>query len=364
MWKTIVLLIVILSVSLSASVSTKIKDITNINGIRENQLQGFGLVVGLEKTGDSKKAIFTIQAYVNMLKKYGMTLDASKVTFDNIAAVIVKATLQPFMKQGQKIDVLVASSGDAKNLEGGVLLQTPLLGGDGQVYAVAQGPISIGGYSVKAGGSKEQKNIPTVGRIANGAIIERDVPMDFITDGKIELLLKQSDFTTISRLIDVINNFFKAEIANAVDAGSINVSIPDLYKSKIPMFISSIQNLQVVAETPAKVVINTRTGTIVMGENVKISKVAVSHGNLNVVIKSEEEVSQPESFSEGQTVVTSKANINVKEEGNSIMLLKDSSTIQDVVNALNEIGATPRDVISILQAMKEAGALQADLELL
>ncbi|HOK41593.1 MAG TPA: flagellar basal body P-ring protein FlgI [bacterium] len=361
----LVLIILIITINLiNGAVVTKIKDITNINGIRENQLQGFGLVVGLEGTGDSKKATFTVQAYANMLKRYGINIDPSKINFDNVASVIVKATLPPFVRPGQKIDVIVATPGDAENLDGGLLLQTPLLGADGEVYAVAQGPVTIGGYNVKSGGSKAQKNHPTVGRVINGAMIEKDVPMEFVQNGKIQIILKNSDFTTLSRVIDVINNFFKEEIAKGIDGAAIDINIPEVYQNKIPQFLSSIQNLDVVTEAPAKIVINTRTGTIVMGENVKISKVAVSHGNLTVIIKSEDEVSQPEAFSQGQTTLITKSSVSAKEEGSSVMLLKDSPTINEVVSALNEIGATPRDIISILQAIKEVGALNAELELI
>ncbi len=364
MFKTILILLLVLSFSLSAAVNTKIKDISNIKGIRENQLQGFGLIVGLEGTGDSKKAVFTIRAYANMLKKYGINLKPDEVNFDNVASVIVRSTLPPFVRTGQKIDVIVASPGDADNLQGGILLQTPLMGADGEVYAVAQGPVTIGGFNAKSTGAKFQKNHPTVGRVISGAIIEKEVPMIFINDGSVDVVLKQSDFTTVSRVVDVINNFFRKDIALAMDAAEVNIRIPEMYKSRIPLFLSSVQNLEVVAEQKAKIIINTRTGTIVMGEGVRISKAAITHGNLSVIIKSEEDISQPMPLSGGQTTSTTSTSISVEEEGKKIMMVKDSSTINDVVGALNEIGATPRDIISILQAMKEAGALHAEIELL
>jgi flagellar P-ring protein FlgI len=364
MLKIILIIIMFTNVCLYANVSTKIRDIADVEGVRENQLQGFGLIVGLDGTGDSRKSFFTIQAYANMLKKYGINVDVSDLNFDNVASVMVRATLPPFVRPGQKIDVTVASHGDAENLQGGILLQTPLVAANGEVYAVAQGPVTIGGFNVRTAGARVQQNHPTVGRVINGAIIEREVPMSFVKDNKVQLLLHRADFTNVSRVTDVVNNFFNGDIAFARDASAVEIEVPEYYDNSVPAFISSLQNLEIFTEQPAKVVINPRTGTVVMGNNVRLSQVAVAHGNLNVVIRKEETVSQPSPLSSGQTTVTQKDDISVKEEKQNLMLLDSSSTISDVVGALNKIGASPRDIVSILQAMKAAGALHAELELL
>ena len=340
--------------------SARIKDLANIKGVRTNQLIGYGLVVGLNGTGDDgKKTSFTFQAVVNMLRSLGINVKKEDIDADNIAAVMVTATLPPFAKPGMKIDVTVSSLGDAKSLAGGTLLMTPLKGPDGKIYAVAQGAVSTGGFNVGGAGAGQGKNFPTVGRVPEGAIIERAVPFDISKKKKIILTLKEPDFTTCQKIVDTINLTLNKNLAKPVDGGTIEVKVPQ--NENIVRFISKIEDIDVTPDTKARIVINERTGTIVIGENVRLSTVAVAHGNLSIIIKETPEVTQPQPLAGGQTAVTPNTNIKVKEEKARLMLINNAPTIRDLVKGLNRIGVTPRDLISILQAIKEAGALQADL---
>lgn len=341
----------------------RVKDIAHVDGVRDNQLTGYGLVVGLAKTGDSDKTLFTVQSIASMLKSFGVTVSATEMEVKNVAAVMVTATLPPFLRSGNTIDVTVSSLGDAKSLQGGTLLMTPLKAGNGNIYAVAQGPISIGGFSVSSGGSSAGKNFSTVGRVPNGALVEREVPTA-ITDGtSLNLVLNQPDFTTASRVAGAINDRFGG-IAGAKDAATITVGVPGHYMGNIVGFVAALEDLSVTPDAIAKVVINERTGTIVMGSDVGISEVAVAHGNLQIRIQSGTEVSQPGPFSHGSTVVTPSTDIKVEEQPASMMVLPSSTNVGDVVRALNSVGATPRDIIAILQAIKSAGALHAELEII
>jgi len=344
--------------------ATRIKDIAKVQGVRSNQLIGYGLVVGLAGTGDSDDALFTIQSIANMLQNFGVVVDPKRLEVKNVAAVIVTAQLPPFVKPGDTIDITVSSLGDAKSLQGGTLLQTPLQGADGQVYAVAQGALSVGGYAAGTRGAGQQKNIPTVGLIPNGAIVERSVPMEFRNnDGTITLALSQPDFTTANRITEAIAGRF-GDIAIANDPGTVTVYVPSYYRRDIVGFIAAIEELPVIPDAIAKVVINERTGTVVMGTNVTISEVAVAHGGLTVKIESTTEVSQPPPFSRGSTVVTEQRTVTVEETEGNIVALPGSASVGDVVNALNAVGATPRDIIAILQAIKAAGALNAELQII
>lgn len=346
-----------------AAVETRIKDIAKVQGVRTNQLIGYGLVVGLAGTGDSTKNIQTMQSIANMLKNFGVTVTSSQLQSKNVAAVMVTAQLPPFVKSGDTIDITVSSMGDAKSIQGGTLLQTPLKAGNGQIYAVAQGPVSTGGFSAGRGGNSQQKNFPTVGTTPNGAIVERDVPVELLSNGTIKLALNQPDFTTASRISDAINGRF-GSVAISRDPGTVEVSIPADYRSDLVNFVALIEELQVVPDNIAKVVINERTGTIVMGSNVTIDEVAVAQGGLSVKISKSYNVSQPPPLSGGDTVVTPETKVEVKEDQAHVMTLPATANVGDVVNALNAIGATPRDIISILQAIKAAGALHADLQLI
>ncbi len=360
MKKVIIFIIIFLSFCLN-TFGARLKDLVNIKGVRDNQLIGYGLVVGLNGTGDDgKKTTFTFQALVNMLKSMGINVSREDVDSNNVAAVIVTADLPPFARTGDKIDVTVSTIGDAKSIQGGTLLMTPLRGADGKIYAVAQGSISTGGFSVGGGGARAGKNFTTVGRIPDGAIIEREVPVDLLHKKKLILSLKNPDFSTCQKVVDAINYTMHSNIAKPIDGGTIEVKVPK--NENIVKFIAQIENIDVIPDVNARIVINERTGTVVIGENVRISTVAVAHGNLSIVIKEKPEVSQAQPFAPGgKTVVTPKTTVKVKEEKARLMLIKQAPSIKDLVRGLNRIGVTPRDLISILQAIKEAGALQAEL---
>jgi len=344
--------------------AARIKDIAEIEGVRQNQLVGYGLVVGLDGTGDGKKSAFTIKSLVSMLEKMGMTLNPQDISVNNVAAVMITADLPPFARIGNRIDILVSSIGDAKNLQGGTLLFTPLRAADGRVYAVAQGPVSTGGFSAGGAGGTTKKNFPTVGRIVGGALIEKEINYEFARKKTLSLTLNYPDFTTASRVAEAINTAFYERLAQTLDAGTIKVRVPEKYFGNTVELVTQIEALAVTPDTVATVVINERTGTVVMGENVRISTIAIAHGNLSIEIKESAEVSQPLPFSQGDTVTTPDTDISVKEEKSKLFLMKSGVGIGEVVRALNALGVSPRDLITIFQAIKAAGALQAKLEIM
>lgn len=344
----------------------RIKDIADVKGVRQNQLVGYGLVVGLNGTGDSKDAIFTIQSFASMLERMGVTVRPEDIEVDNVAAVMVTADLPAFARTGSRIDVLVSSIGDAENLQGGTLLFTPLKGADGQVYAIAQGPVSTGGFSAGGdSGSGVQKNFPTVGRAVNGGIIEKEIASNFNNNQSLTLNLHRADFTTASRVAKAINIAFYDQIARTHDAGTIEVQVPEKYRGDTVALVTMIERLGVTPDVVSKVVINERTGTVIMGEGVRISTIAIAHGNLSIEIKENQNVSQPLPFSRsGRTVVTPDSEVLVQEGKNPIFLVESGVSIGEVVKALNALGVSPRDLIAIFQALKAAGALQAELEII
>ena len=350
--------------------AARIKDLSGIKGVRSNQLIGFGLVIGLTKTGDSAvNVFFSIQAIASMLKKLGVTIPSDRIgqlQFKNIATVIVTADLPAFAKHGDSIDVTVSSLGDAKSLQGGTLLMTPLKGTDNNTYAVAQGPISIGGFSVQGAARGVQKNHLTVGRISNGALVEKEIKSNFNIKDEIILALKKTDFTTASRITKAINNDMKDEVATMVDGRTVRIQIPKFYMNNASDLVTKIESIEVAPDTEAKVIIDERTGTVVMGENVKISSVAVAHGALFVQIKEEPVVSQPPALASetAETVVLPRTRISVGEGEDKLLVIPKSVSLGDVVQGLNSIGVTPRDLIAILQAIKSSGALHARLELI
>ncbi|MEN6412102.1 MAG: flagellar basal body P-ring protein FlgI [Veillonellales bacterium] len=363
---TIIMFTEMIALAAPASAGSRIKDIAKVQGVRSNQLVGYGLVVGLAGTGDGTKSVETIQTIANMLKNFGVSVSAVKMQqlqAKNVASVMVTAMLPPFVKPGDTIDITVSSMGDAKSLQGGTLLQTPLKAANGLVYAVAQGAVSTGGFVAGSGGSSQQKNFPTVGTTPNGAIVERDVPSQLNSGGSINLALNQPDFTTASRICEVLNSQFGG-VATARDPGTVNVVIPPDYSGDIVGFVAALEELPVTPDSIARVVINERTGTVVMGSNVTIDEVAVAQGGLSIKIGKTIEVSQPAPFSNGSTVVTGQTTVDVQEDKAHVVLLPATANVGDVVNALNAIGATPRDIISILQAIKAAGALHADLQIM
>jgi flagellar P-ring protein precursor FlgI len=353
-----------LSLAIAQAHAVRIKDITDIKGVRNNQLVGYGLVVGLDGTGDGKKAIFTVQSMASMLEKMGLTINPKQIDVNNVAAAMVTADLPPFARAGSRIDVIVSSIGDAETLQGGTLVLTPLKAADGQIYAVAQGPISIGGFSAGGAASKVQKNFPTVGRVVNGALIEKEIPYHFNEKKTFSLALHTPDFTTASRVADAINSALYDRLAHTTDAGTIEVKVPDRHAGNIVELVTLIEGLDVTPDRPAKVVINERTGTVIMGEDVRISTIAIAHGNLSIEVKEAEYVSQPLPLSGGKTVVTPETEVAVKEGHSQLFLMESEVSIGKVVRALNALGVSPRDLITIFQAMKAAGALQAELEIM
>jgi flagellar P-ring protein FlgI len=342
---------------------SRIKDLVMIAGARENQLNGWGLVVGLAGDGDKDPA-YTVQAIANVLQRYGVTIPASTLSSKNISAVFVTAEIKPFLKSGSRIDVTVASMGDAKSLQGGVLLQTPLFGANNEVYAVAQGPLAVGGFSAGAsgaGGANVQKNHPTVAQISGGALVEKEIPTKVVNNHHIELLLREGDFTSAARMAVAVNQVFP-NAAQAVDATTVRVKVPDGMEENSVDFIARLEAIEVNPDTTARVIINERTGTIVATSKIKISSCAVSHGELTISIASNLEVSQPTPFSKGgTTVVTPRTDTKVTETKGSLIALEEMPTIEKVAAGLNAIGVTPRDMMAIFQAMKQAGALQAEL---
>ncbi len=341
----------------------RLGDIADVEGIRENPLVGYGLVVGLNKTGDSGSARFTIISLANALKSFGVTVSSDQIKVGNVAAVVVTAKLPPYAKRGSRIDATVASIGNAKSLQGGVLLLTPLRGTDGNIYAVAQGPVAIGGYTVTAGNDRIQKNHPTVGIVPDGATVEREIHIDFDRVERFHLNLRRPNLKTAALAAARINREFGEAIAHAIDPATIEIGVPESQRSDPVGFLSRLLDVEVEPQPPAVVVINERTGTVIVGENVRISRVAITHGNLHIEVSSRTEVSQPAPLSTGRTEVIENQEVTVTEEGGRLKLV-GGVTIGDLVQALNAIGASPRDLITILQAIKRAGALQAELEIM
>lgn len=357
-----------LSLLVSPLVSAeRIKDLASIQGVRDNQLIGYGLVVGLDGSGDQvRQAPFTQQSLTNMLSQLGVTIpQGSNMQLKNVAAVMVTARLPAFSRPGQTLDVVVSSMGNAKSLRGGTLLMTPLKGANGQVYAIAQGNLLVGGAGAESGGSSIQVNQLNGGTIPGGAIVEQGVPTTYIYDGALTLELNSSDFGTAQNVVAAINRHFGAGTATAIDGRVVRVKAP-LDPHSQSAFLSQIEHLQVqVPPARARVVVNARTGSVVMNRTVTIDEAAIAYGNLSVVISSQAEVNQPDvPFAGGQTVVTDRTDIEMRSEGGSLQRITTSANLADVVRALNALGATPQDLLSILQNLKSAGALRADLEII
>ncbi len=350
--------------------TTRIKDIAQLHGVRTNQLIGYGLVTGLSGTGDDiDKSFFTKQAISSMLSRQGINMTGKNFTnldTKNIAAVMVTATLPPFAKTGSTVDVQVSSMGDASSLAGGTLLMTPLKAPNGKIYAVAQGPVTLGAFAYGGKTARVQQNHLTAGRIAGGALVEREVPMMVGEEGLLKYQLANPDFTTASHIAEAINTRFGKDTAWPDPQGMIEVMVPENLQSNVVNFIAAIEVLPVEVDTPAKIVVNERTGTIVMGKDVRLSTVAVSHGNLSLIIQENEEVSQPNPLAQGETAITTNTNISVRQEQGELMLLnmKKGVSIGDIAKALNAIGATPRDLIAIFQAIKASGSLHGELVIL
>jgi len=340
----------------------RVRDLAMIAGARDNQLVGFGLVVGLAGDGD-KDPVYTKQTIANMLQRYGINVPPTTLSAKNVAVVMVTADIPAFAKPGTRLDVQVASMGDAKSLQGGVLLQTPLLGADNRVYAVAQGPVAVGGFTGGTGGpggATVTKNHPTVATIIGGALVEREIPTEIVRDNAIELLLREPDFTTASRIAAAINNLF-TNLAEAVDATTVRVTLPDTWRDRPVDFIAHIEAVEVQPDIPARIIINERTGTIVATSRIRISPCAISHGNITINVASTLQVSQPNPLGTGSTVVTPSTTTEVTENKAGMVPLPELPTVEQVASALNSLGVTPRDMMAIFQALKQAGALQAEL---
>lgn len=359
-------IIFLLFTSAAAAQNTEVEigNITRLKGIRENQLMGYGIVVGLNDSGDSNRSQATVQSVANMLKNFGVNVDAAQVSSGNIAAVMVTASLPPFVHNGDQIDVSVSSIGDADSLQGGTLLLTPLKAPNGKIYASAQGAISIGGYNVSGGGNKQRQNHPTSGWVPSGALVEREIGGK-INQENLTFILQNPNFETASQIAARINSSLDTvTAAKAVDSATVDISVPKNFSNRVVEFIAELNQLKVKPGVQARVVIDEKTGTVVFTHNVKISTVAVAHGNLSVKITTEKNVSQPPPFSGGDTVVTEETQIEIDEgEESNLVVVEQENAIEDLVTALNAIGATPRDIISIIQKIKAAGALHAELEL-
>ncbi len=352
--------------------AARIKDIASVEGVRDNQLIGYGLVVGLDRTGDSVVGgQFTAQAIISMLNTMGINLKINPIQLltRNTASVMVTAKLPPFARPGMKLDIQVSSMANAKSLKGGTLLLTPLKAANQQVYAVAQGPISTSGFEAGDGGTSVVKNQQSGGIVPGGAIVERAVDLDIKSWDKFSLTMHQSDFVTALRVSDAINAHLGEGVASAVSSGQIQVGIPERFQGKIVQMIAAVEGLDVSVDVRAKVVVNERTGTIVMGEHVRLASMAISHGSLTIKIKTRFDVSQPEApgligSAAGNTVVTPRVDTEAEEEKNRVIQVDGSVTLGDLVKALNSVGVTPRDLVAVLTAAKAAGALQAELELI
>jgi flagellar P-ring protein precursor FlgI len=341
-----------------------LRDITQIEGVRDNQLVGYGLVVGLNRSGDTQQTYFTVQTLANSLSRMGVQISPGVVVVKNVAAVFVTATLPPFSRPGTKLDVDVSSVGDAKSLAGGVLLMTPLRAPNGQVYGVAQGPLVLGGYSEGANGSSKTVNHLTVGRIAEGALVERDAAVDLSHFKTVSLLLQNPDFTAARDVADVINKEFGRTVATTLDSRRIDVDVAASGVSSVPLLISRVQNLSIPFHSPAKVVVNERTGTIVMGGDVRLSPVSVIHGSLSIDVRTSHTVVVPVPAANGKPEVVAETSVAVKDQPAQSIELEEGANVDKLIRGLHDIGATSRDVISILQAIKAAGGLQADLEVI
>ncbi len=342
----------------------RLKEMATFEGVRPNQIIGYGLVVGLNGTGDKDKTFFTNQSVANMLENMDITVNPTTLKLKNVAGVIVTADLPPFVKPGTKIDILVSSLGDATSLQGGTLLVTPLKGVDSNIYAVAQGPLSVGGFAITGNAGSVQKNHPTVGRIVQGGTVEREVPIRWSGKEVMTMKLGLPDFTTAARVAEAVNSRLPGASARPLDASTIEFNVPLNYRENLAMMVAELENLNVEPDAIGKVIIDERTGTVVVGENVKLSTVAVAHGNLSVQVREGVAVSQPGPFSMGETVAAPQTDINVEEGADQLLLIERSTTIHDVVKALNAIGVTPRDLIMIFQAIKAAGALHGELEII
>jgi flagellar P-ring protein precursor FlgI len=351
--------------ALPAQAASRIKDLANVEGVRQNQLIGYGLVVGLNGSGDTiNNSPFTKQSLTAMLERLGVNIRGQTLRTGNVAAVMVTGNLPAFSTQGTRVDVTVSALGDAKSLQGGTLLVTPLLGADGNVYAVAQGSLSIGGFQAGGDAASVTKGVPTVGRIANGAIIEREIEFALNRLNQVRLALRNPDFTTAKRIASAINDYIGTPTAEPLDPSTVQLSVPKQYEGNVVALLTEIEQLQIEPDLSAKIVIDERSGIIVMGRDVRVSMVAVAQGNLTVTISETPQVSQPAPLSRGRTTTVPRTRVGVQEDGRKLAVVNEGVSLQQLVDGLNALGIGPRDLISILQAIKASGAIQADIEVM
>jgi len=363
--KVVLIVALALVCAAPALAASRIKDLASVEGIRQNQLIGYGLVVGLNGTGDTLNNIpFTRQSLQAMLERLGVNVRGAQMRTGNVAAVMVTANLPAFGTQGTRMDVTVSALGDAKSLQGGTLLVTPLLGADGNVYAVSQGSLAIGGFQAEGDAAKITRGVPTVGRIANGAIIEREIEFALNRLGQVKLALRNADFTTAKRIAAAVNDFIGSPAAEPLDPSAVQLTLPNNYRGNVVALLTEIEQLLIEPDMAAKIVIDERSGVIVMGRDVRVSMVAVAQGNLTVTISESPQVSQPEPFSRGETVQVPRTRIGVQEDGRKLAVVHDGMSLQQLVDGLNALGVGPRDLIAILQAIKASGAIQADIEVM
>jgi flagellar P-ring protein FlgI len=360
----LLLVLAILAGAGGGAEAARLKDLASVKGVRSNQIIGYGLVVGLRGTGDKQGTQFTTQSLRSLLAKMGISLDPQQIRVANVAAVMVTAKLPAFARTGSTVDAIVSSVGDASSLMGGMLLMTPLLGNDGQIYAVAQGPIAVGGYSAEGGGSSIALNHPTVGTLVGGAIVEREVAHSMVGQEEFEIALHRPDFTTAQRTAARINAEFGAPVAVARDSGTLDLTLPAAYREDAVGFMARVETIEVAPDKAARIILNERTGTIVMGDSVRVSTVAVAHGNLTVVVNQINEVSQPGPFSDGETTPIQNTDLETSQDEAQLTVIEETITIGDLVRALNAMGTTPTDLISIIQAIKASGALTAEVEMM
>lgn len=365
MKKQAVICIALLAVLLTppTAEAVRIKDLATFSGVRDNQLVGYGLVVGLSGTGDKKDSTFTMRSMVNMLENMGVSVTQKQLKPKNVASVMVTVRMPVSSKPGSKLDVTVSSLGDATSLLGGVLLQTPLKGVDGKVYALAQGSLAIGGFSVTGNAAQAQKNVATVGIIPGGAIVERGIPFKFNAQENLTLAMHAADFSTTNQVVERVNQALGGNFARALDISTVELRVPSDFRGNLVPLMASLENIEITPDSAARVVVDEKTGTVVLGRDVRISRVAISHGNLQVVVAEGADVSQPGAFSSGSTVAVPRTDIMTSEEQRNLNIV-EGATLQELVDGLNSLGATPRDLISILRVLKSSGALHADLEVI
>jgi flagellar P-ring protein FlgI len=343
---------------------TRVKDVAALEGATSIPLVGYGLVVGLAKTGDRRQTIFSTQTLANMLERFGVQVPAAQVNVENIAAVLVIADLPVYARPGARIDVTASSVGDARSLQGGTLLVTPLKGPNGQTYAVAQGPLSLGGFGGGGGGASVTVNHLTVGRVPSGALVQMGTGATLPDTDRLSMVLREPDFVSASRLSQTINAALGSDVAHVVDPGTVSIAVPEGYRGSVASLMARLEVLPIETDQVARVVINERTGTVVVGGAVRLGSAAVAHGNLSVTIRTQFAASQPAPLSQGQTVIVPNVDVNVREESRRLVALDEGTTLDEVVRALNMLGATPRDVIAIMQALKASGALRAEIVVL